>query len=97
MWCIFTMSEDESQENTTELLQDRLEDMGLHLLKIVDIRQGASDEDYAYYAIQALNQGADGYNFSGAWQGNRKYSVETQKSWSGGRSADFYFFFRVWQ
>lgn len=37
--------------------------MGLHLLKIVDIRQGASDEDYAYYAIQALNQGADGYIF----------------------------------
>ena len=60
---LFTMSEDESQENTTELLQDRLEDMGLHLLKIVDIRQGASDEDYAYYAIQALNQGADGYIF----------------------------------
>lgn len=59
----FTMSEDESQENTTELLQDRLEDMGLHLLKIVDIRQGASDKDYAYYAIQALNQGADGYIF----------------------------------
>ena len=60
---LFTMSEDESQENTTELLQDRLEDMGLHLLKIVDIRQGASDKDYAYYAIQALNQGADGYIF----------------------------------
>ena len=60
---LFTMSEDESQENTTELLQDRLEDMGLHLLKIVDIRQGASDEDYAYYAIQALNQGTDGYIF----------------------------------
>ena len=60
---LFTMSEDESQENTTELLQDRLADMGLHLLKIVDIKQGANDEDYAAYAIQALNQGADGYIF----------------------------------
>lgn len=60
---IFTMSEDDSQKNTTELLQNRLEDMGLHLLKIVDIKQGAKEEDYAYYAIQALNQRADGYIF----------------------------------
>lgn len=60
---LFTMSEDESQENTTELLQDKLEDMGLHLLKIIDMKQGADNDDYAYYAIQALNQKADGYIF----------------------------------
>lgn len=60
---LFTMSEDDSKENTTELFQEKLEDMGLHLLKIIDVRQGSDNKDYAYDAIQALNQNADGYIF----------------------------------
>lgn len=60
---LYTMSEDESKENTTELFQNTLSDLGLHILKIVDVKQGAEDLDYSYYAIQGLNEDADGYVF----------------------------------
>lgn len=59
---LFTMSEDESQENTTRLFQDTLGDIGLNILEIVDIRMNAQTEDYVQYAIQALNCKADYYD-----------------------------------
>ena len=60
---LYTMSQDESKENTTELFQNTLADLGLNILKIVDVKQEAGDQDYSYYAIQGLNEDADGYVF----------------------------------
>ncbi len=60
---LYTMSQDESKENTTELFQNTLADLGLNILKIVDVKPEAEDLDYSYYAIQGLNEDADGYVF----------------------------------
>lgn len=60
---LYTMSQDESKENTTELFQNTLADQGLNILKIVDVKPEASELDYSYYAIQGLNEDADGYVF----------------------------------
>lgn len=60
---LYTMSKDESKENTTKMFEDTLPDYGLHILKIVDVKPGADDQDDSYYAIQGLNEDADGYVF----------------------------------
>lgn len=60
---LYTMSQDESKENTTKMFQDTLSDLGLNILKIVDVKPGADDRDDSYYAIQGLNEDADGYVF----------------------------------
>jgi len=60
---LYTMSQDESKENTTELFQNTLADLGLNILKIVDVKPEAGEQDYSYYAIQGLNEDADGYVF----------------------------------
>lgn len=60
---LFTMSEDESKQNTAALFQDTFEDLGLHIQKIVDVKMNAEENDYHRYAIEALNQKVDGYVF----------------------------------
>lgn len=60
---LYTMSQDESKENTTKKFEDTLPDYGLHIVKIVDVKPGADDLDDSYYAIQGLNEDADGYVF----------------------------------
>lgn len=60
---LFTMSEDESKKNTAVLFQDTFEDIGLHICETVDVKLNAGKEDYRKYAIQALNEKADGYVF----------------------------------
>ena len=60
---LYTMSQDESKENTTELFQNTQADIGLNILKVVDVKPEAEELDYASYAIQGLNEDADGYVF----------------------------------
>ena len=60
---LYTMSQDESKKNTTKMFEDTLSDLGLNILKIVDVKPGADEMDDSYYAIQGLNENADGYVF----------------------------------
>ena len=57
---LYTMSQDESKKNTTKMFEDTLSDLGLNILKIVDVKPGADEMDDSYYAIQGLNENADG-------------------------------------
>ena len=45
------------------MFEDTLSDLGLNILKIVDVKPGADEMDDSYYAIQGLNENADGYVF----------------------------------
>ena len=55
---LYTMSQDESKKNTTKMFEDTLSDLGLNILKIVDVKPGADEMDDSYYAIQGLNENA---------------------------------------
>ena len=60
---LFTTSADESKNSTALLFQEKQEELGLHILDVVDVRPDAGKEDYRKYTIQALNQKAEGYLF----------------------------------
>ena len=60
---IFTSLEDESKKNSTVLFQSTLGDIGLSVRDIVDVKPDAEKAEYQKYAMQALNQKADGYIF----------------------------------
>lgn len=60
---LFSMSSDESKNSTALEFLDRLEELGLNILDVVDVVPDAGETDYQRYAIQALNQKADGYLF----------------------------------
>ena len=45
---LYTMSQDESKKNTTKMFEDTLSDLGLNILKIVDVTTGADAMDASY-------------------------------------------------
>ena len=76
---IFTMSEDESKKSTSAMFQDTFEDLGLHICEIIDVKSNAEKTDYQRYAIQALNQKADGYVFLLSGEDYANILVELRK------------------
>ena len=59
---LYTMSQDESKKNTTKMFEDTLSDLGLNILKIVDVKPERIEMECSLY-IQGLNENADGYVF----------------------------------
>lgn len=76
---LFTMSEDEAKKNTAKLFQEKLGDIGLHICETVDVESNAGKEDYQKYAIQALNEKADGYVFLISGEDYANILVELRK------------------
>ena len=93
---LYTMSQDESKKNTTKMFEDTLSDLGLNILKIVDVKPGADEMDDSYYAIQGLNENADGYVF--LIRGREcQYSGKAATARHRGRPKNICFFFCLWK
>ncbi len=58
---IFTDSTDESKSNSLALLQQRLPDLHLNVIDVIDVSGDRDQLHYEKCAIQALNKKADGY------------------------------------
>lgn len=94
---LYTMSQDESKKNTTKMFEDTLSDLGLNILKIVDVKPGADEMDDSYYAIQGLNEDADGYVFLIRGRGVCQYSGKAATARHRGRPKNICFFFCLWK
>ena len=58
---VFTDSQDTSKAQTAAEMVERISEIGLEVVEVVDISSDHSDEKYMKCAIQALNRKADGY------------------------------------